>query len=161
MVLALRPPCRDSCPRAWPEPAPPHSSCLPVLPPQALLKMDCQGLVVRLIQDFVLLTTAVEVAQRWRELAEKLAKVSKQQMDAYESPHRDRNGVVDSEVSGSKSHPSRGSWQRRGGSAVKQDVEWPPQGCRPLLILILSDLRSDGTERFVRSSGRGSAHMGQ
>lgn len=61
--------------------------------------MDCQGLVVRLVQDFVLLTTAVEVAQRWRELAEKLAKVSKQQMDAYESPHRDRNGVVDSEVS--------------------------------------------------------------
>ena len=85
--------------------------------------------------------------------------VSKQQMDAYESPHRDRNGVVDSEVSGSKSHPSRGPWQRRGGSAIKQDVEWPPQGCRPLLILILSDLRSDGTERFVRSSGRGSAHM--
>lgn len=67
--------------------------------------MDCQGLVVRLIQDFVLLTTAVEVAQRWRELAEKLAKVSRQQMDAYESPHRDRNGVVDSEVSpGCESH---------------------------------------------------------
>lgn len=65
---------------------------------QALLKMDCQGLVVRLIQDFVLLTTAVEVAQRWRELAEKLAKVSKQQMDAYEAPHRDKSGVVDSEV---------------------------------------------------------------
>uniref|UniRef100_A0A8C3B436 SH3 domain binding protein 4 n=1 Tax=Cairina moschata TaxID=8855 RepID=A0A8C3B436_CAIMO len=64
----------------------------------ALLKMDCQGLVVRLIQDFVLLTTAVEVAQRWRELAEKLAKVSKQQMDAYEAPHRDKTGVVDSEV---------------------------------------------------------------
>lgn len=66
--------------------------------PQALLKMDCQGLVVRLIQDFVLLTTAVEVAQRWRELAEKLAKVSKQQMDAYEAPHRDKTGAVDSEV---------------------------------------------------------------
>lgn len=63
--------------------------------------------MVRLIQDFVLLTTAVEVAQRWRELAEKLAKVSKQQMDAYESPHRDRNGVVDSEV-------SRGRVPRRG-----------------------------------------------
>lgn len=75
------------------------ASRLTLCSPQALLKMDCQGLVVRLIQDFVLLTTAVEVAQRWRELAEKLAKVSKQQMDAYESPHRDRNGVVDSEVS--------------------------------------------------------------
>lgn len=60
--------------------------------------MDCQGLVVRLIQDFVLLTTAVEVSQRWRELAEKLAKVSKQQMDAYEAPHRDKMGAVDSEV---------------------------------------------------------------
>lgn len=74
------------------------SSLFFLMIPQALLKMDCQGLVVRLIQDFVLLTTAVEVAQRWRELAEKLAKVSKQQMDAYEAPHRDKSGVVDSEV---------------------------------------------------------------
>lgn len=65
---------------------------------QALLKLDCQGLVVRLMLDFVLLTTAVEVAPRWRELAEKLARVSKQQMDDYEAPHRDRNGVMDSEV---------------------------------------------------------------
>lgn len=75
--------------------------------------MDCQGLVVRLIQDFVLLTTAVEVAQRWRELAEKLAKVSKQQMDAYESPHRDRNGVVDSEVGATP-----------GGAEQGQSVGW-------------------------------------
>lgn len=65
---------------------------------QALLKMDCQGLVARLIMDFVLLTTAVEVAPRWRELAEKLAHVSRQQMEAYEAPHRDKTGVVDSEV---------------------------------------------------------------
>lgn len=74
--------------------------------------MDCQGLVVRLIQDFVLLTTAVEVAQRWRELAEKLAKVSKQQMDAYEAPHRDKTGTVDSEVTAAESGPPRGwaSW---------------------------------------------------
>ncbi len=72
------------------------SSC--VLSLQALLKMDCQGLVARLVMDFVLLTTAVEVAGRWRELAERLVKVSRQQMDAYEAPHRDKNGVVDSEV---------------------------------------------------------------
>lgn len=78
--------------------------------------MDCQGLVVRLIQDFVLLTTAVEVAQRWRELAEKLAKVSKQQMDAYESPHRDRNGVVDSEVSlGEEMHSALSAGQHVDG----------------------------------------------
>ena len=60
--------------------------------------MDCQGLVARLIMDFVLLTTAVEVAPRWRELADKLARVSKQQMDAYEAPHRDKHGMLDGEV---------------------------------------------------------------
>lgn len=62
--------------------------------------MDCQGLVARLVLDFVLLTTAVEVASRWRELAEKLAQVSKQQMEAYEAPHRDKNGLLDNEVRG-------------------------------------------------------------
>lgn len=60
--------------------------------------MDCQGLVARLVLDFILLTTAVEVASRWRELAEKLARVSRQQMDAYEAPHRDKNGLLDNEV---------------------------------------------------------------
>lgn len=60
--------------------------------------MDCQGLVARLVLDFVLLTTAVEVASRWRELAEKLARVSRQQMEAYEAPHRDKNGLLDNEV---------------------------------------------------------------
>lgn len=85
--------------------------------------MDCQGLVVRLIQDFVLLTTAVEVAQRWRELAEKLAKVSKQQMDAYESPHRDRNGVVDSEVRATFTWQSWRCGQRRGPCPVCQGMQ--------------------------------------
>lgn len=60
--------------------------------------MDCQGLVARLVLDFILLTTAVELASRWRELAEKLARVSRQQMDAYEAPHRDKNGLLDNEV---------------------------------------------------------------
>lgn len=73
-------------------------SCLVSFLVQALLKMDCQGLVARLVLDFVLLTTAVEVASRWRELAEKLARVSRQQMEAYEAPHRDKNGLLDNEV---------------------------------------------------------------
>ncbi|XP_026865850.2 SH3 domain-binding protein 4 [Electrophorus electricus] len=64
----------------------------------ALLKMDCQGLVARLVQDFALLTTAVELASRWRELAEKLARMPRRQMDAYEAPHRDEDGMVDSEA---------------------------------------------------------------
>ncbi len=77
----------------------PHSTADRFLfPHQALLKMDCQGLVARLVLDFVLLTTAVEVASRWRELADKLARVSRQQMEAYEAPHRDKNGLLDNEV---------------------------------------------------------------
>lgn len=68
--------------------------------------MDCQGLVARLVLDFVLLTTAVEVASRWRELAEKLARVSRQQMEAYEAPHRDKNGLLDNEVRDLRKHLS-------------------------------------------------------
>lgn len=72
--------------------------------------MDCQGLVARLVLDFVLLTTAVEVASRWRELAEKLARVSRQQMEAYEAPHRDKNGLLDNEVTaGVLSNPAPSS----------------------------------------------------
>ncbi|XP_020662478.3 SH3 domain-binding protein 4 [Pogona vitticeps] len=85
----------------------------------ALLKMDCQGLVVRLIQDFVLLTTAVEVAQRWRELAEKLAKVSKQQMDAYEAPHRDKNGIVDGEAMWKPAYDFMLTWSNQMGDSYR------------------------------------------
>ena len=71
--------------------------------------MDCQGLVARLTMDLILLTTAVEVATRWRELAEKLARVFKQQMEAYEAPHRDKNGQLDTSVS----HVGRASCRER------------------------------------------------
>lgn len=64
------------------------------------MKLDCQGLVARLVKDFALLTAAVEVSGRWRELAEKLSKVSRKQMDAYEAPYREVDGVIESEVWG-------------------------------------------------------------
>ncbi|NXT55890.1 SH3B4 protein, partial [Pluvianellus socialis] len=89
----------------------------------ALLKMDCQGLVVRLIQDFVLLTTAVEVAQRWRELAEKLAKVSKQQMDSYEAPHRDKTGVVDSEAMWKPAYDFLLTWSSQMGDSYRDVIQ--------------------------------------
>nr|XP_006636836.1 PREDICTED: SH3 domain-binding protein 4 [Lepisosteus oculatus]XP_015214905.1 PREDICTED: SH3 domain-binding protein 4 [Lepisosteus oculatus]XP_015214907.1 PREDICTED: SH3 domain-binding protein 4 [Lepisosteus oculatus] len=89
----------------------------------ALLKMDCQGLVARLIQDFVLLTTAVEIAGRWRELAEKLAKVSKQQMDAYEAPHRDKNGVVDSEAMWKPAYDFLLTWAAQIGDSYRDVIQ--------------------------------------
>ncbi|KAM4705833.1 metastasis-associated in colon cancer protein 1 [Rhinophrynus dorsalis] len=59
-----------------------------------LLKMDCQGLVARLTQDTVILTAAVQLGARWKELAEKLARLTKQQMEAYEIPHQGKSGEV-------------------------------------------------------------------
>nr|DBA25035.1 TPA: hypothetical protein GDO54_012608 [Pyxicephalus adspersus] len=59
-----------------------------------LLKMDCQALVARLTQDTVILTAAVQLGVRWRELAEKLARLTKQQIEAYEIPHQGKSGEV-------------------------------------------------------------------
>ncbi|KAK2905636.1 SH3 domain-binding protein 4 [Channa argus] len=89
----------------------------------ALLKMDCQGLVARLVMDFVLLTTAVELAGRWRELAERLAKVSRQQMDAYEAPHRDKNGVVDSEAMWKPAYDFLVTWAAQIGDSYRDVIQ--------------------------------------
>ncbi|XP_026766272.2 SH3 domain-binding protein 4-A [Pangasianodon hypophthalmus] len=89
----------------------------------ALLKMDCQGLVVRLMLDFVLLTTAVEVAPRWRELAEKLARVSRQQMDDYEAPHRDRNGVMDAEAMWKPAYDFLLTWAAQIGDSYRDVIQ--------------------------------------
>lgn len=60
--------------------------------------MDAQGLVAHLIQDIVILSTAVELGVRWRELAERLGKLSNAQVAAYEAPHRGKNGDVSAQV---------------------------------------------------------------
>lgn len=65
---------------------------------QALLKMDCQGLVAHIIQEAAILTAAVKLGKGWRELAEKLVRLTKQQMEAYEIPHRGKAGDVAVEV---------------------------------------------------------------
>nr|BAC81503.1 src homology 3 binding protein 4 [Danio rerio] len=88
----------------------------------ALLKIDCQGLVARLIMDFVLLTTAVEVAPRWRDLAEKLAHVSKQQMEAYEAPHRDKTGMVDSEAMWKPAYDFLLTWAAQIGDSYRDVI---------------------------------------
>ncbi|KAM8933992.1 SH3 domain-binding protein 4 [Pelodytes ibericus] len=111
----------------------------------ALLKIDCQGLVVRLIQDFVLLTTAVEVAQRWRELAEKLAKVSRQQMDGYEAPHRDKNGVLDSEAMWKPAYDFLLTWSSQIGDSYRDVIQELHTG--------LDRMRSPITKRWKHLTG--------
>ncbi|NP_001084672.1 SH3 domain-binding protein 4-A isoform X1 [Xenopus laevis] len=111
----------------------------------ALLKIDCQGLVVRLIQDFVLLTTAVEVAARWRELSEKLARVSKQQMDGYEAPHRDRNGMLDSEAMWKPAYDFLLTWSAQIGESYRDVIQELHTG--------LDKMRSPITKRWKHLTG--------
>ncbi|XP_048854456.1 SH3 domain-binding protein 4-like [Brienomyrus brachyistius] len=89
----------------------------------ALLKMDCQGLVARLVMDFALLTTAVEVAGRWRELAERLSRVSRQQMDAYEAHHRDKNGELDSEAMWKPAYDFLVTWAAQIGDSYRDVLQ--------------------------------------
>ncbi|KAG8001003.1 SH3 domain-binding protein 4 [Nibea albiflora] len=111
----------------------------------ALLKMDCQGLVARLVMDFVLLTTAVELAGRWRELAERLAKVSRQQMDAYEAPHRDKNGVVDSEAMWKPAYDFLVTWAAQIGDSYRDVIQELHMG--------LDKMKSPITKRWKHLTG--------
>lgn len=61
--------------------------------------MDSMTLVAQLIRDTVILSTAVELGGRWRELAEKRGKLSSAHIAGYEAPHRGKNGEVGSQVS--------------------------------------------------------------
>lgn len=54
--------------------------------------------MARLTQDTIILTSAVKLGKYWRELAEKLARLTKQQIEAYEKPHQGKNGAVALEV---------------------------------------------------------------
>ncbi|XP_074520501.1 SH3 domain-binding protein 4-A [Halichoeres trimaculatus] len=111
----------------------------------ALLKMDCQGLVARLVLDFVLLTTAVEVASRWRELAEKLARVSRQQMEAYEAPHRDKNGLLDSESMWKPAYDFLLTWAAHVGDSYRDVLQE--------LHLGLDRMRNPITKRWKHLTG--------
>ncbi|XP_051871666.1 metastasis-associated in colon cancer protein 1 [Pristis pectinata] len=88
-----------------------------------LLKLDFQGIVVRLVQDVVMLSTAVELSSRWRELAEKLAKLSKQQMDAYEAPHRTRSGEVSQETMWKPAYDFLYTWSTKFGDGYRDVLQ--------------------------------------
>lgn len=66
---------------------------------KGLLRMDSVSLVAQVIQNTVILSTAVELGIRWRELAEKVGKFSSTQIATHEAPHRGKNGEVGPQVS--------------------------------------------------------------
>ncbi|NWR72569.1 MACC1 protein, partial [Centropus unirufus] len=92
----------------------------------ALLKIDCQGLVARLTQDTILLTSAVKLGKYWRELAEKLARLTKQQIEAYEVPHQGKNGAVALEMMWKPAYDFLYTWGAHYGDSyrdVLQDLQ--------------------------------------
>ncbi|XP_030057476.1 metastasis-associated in colon cancer protein 1 [Microcaecilia unicolor] len=92
----------------------------------ALLKMDCQGLVARLTQDTVILTTAVQLGIRWRELAEKVARLTKQQIEAYEVPHQGKSGEVNLQMMWKPAYDFLYTWAAHYGESyrdVLQDLQ--------------------------------------
>ncbi|XP_060052101.1 metastasis-associated in colon cancer protein 1 isoform X2 [Erinaceus europaeus] len=92
----------------------------------ALLKMDCQGLVAHLIQEAAILTSAVKLGKGWRELAEKLVRLTKQQMEAYETPHQGKTGYVSDEMMWKPAYDFLYTWGAHYGNSyrdVLQDLQ--------------------------------------
>ncbi|XP_030638182.1 metastasis-associated in colon cancer protein 1 [Chanos chanos] len=88
-----------------------------------LLKMNAQSLVCHLIHETVILSTAVELGVRWRELAERLGKLSNAQMAAYESPHRGKNGEVSAQSMWKPAYDFLYLWSMRYGEGYKDMVQ--------------------------------------
>uniref|UniRef100_UPI00398EE518 metastasis-associated in colon cancer protein 1 n=1 Tax=Pristiophorus japonicus TaxID=55135 RepID=UPI00398EE518 len=88
-----------------------------------LLKLDSQGIVVRLVQDVVMLSAAVELGVRWRELTEKLSKLTKQQMDAYEAPHRTKGGDVSQETMWKPAYDFLYTWSIKFGDGYRDVLQ--------------------------------------
>ncbi|XP_004677182.1 PREDICTED: metastasis-associated in colon cancer protein 1 [Condylura cristata] len=89
----------------------------------ALLKMDCQGLVAHLIQEAAILTSAVKLGKSWRELAEKLVRFTKQQMEAYEIPHKGKTGVVAIEMMWKPAYDFLYTWGAHYGNSYRDMLQ--------------------------------------
>lgn len=92
----------------------------------ALLKMDCQGLVAHIIREAAILTSAVKLGKGWRELAGKLVRLTKQQTEAYEIPHRGKAGDLAVEMMWKPAYDFLYTWGAHYGNSyrdVLQDLQ--------------------------------------
>ncbi|XP_056142712.1 metastasis-associated in colon cancer protein 1 [Lampris incognitus] len=110
-----------------------------------LLKMDSLGLVAQLIQNTVILSTAVELGVRWRELAEKTVKLTSAQIAGYEAPHRGRNGEVSAQSMWKPAYDFLYSWSLRYRDSYKDMIQD--------LHLILDKMRNPVTRQWRQLTG--------
>ncbi|XP_014900797.1 metastasis-associated in colon cancer protein 1 isoform X2 [Poecilia latipinna] len=88
-----------------------------------LLKMNNVNLVAQLIQNIVILSTAVELGIRWRELAEKMGKLTSAQIAAYEAPHRGKNDEVSQQSMWKPAYDFLYAWSLRYGDSHKDMIQ--------------------------------------
>lgn len=110
-----------------------------------LLKIDSMNLVARLIQNTVILSTAVELGIRWRELAEKMGKLSGAQIASYEAPHRGKNGEVGPQSMWKPAYDFLYSWSLRYGDSYRDMIQD--------LHLILDKMKNPATRQWRHLTG--------
>ncbi|KAL6489599.1 hypothetical protein MHYP_G00033400 [Metynnis hypsauchen] len=88
-----------------------------------LFKLDAQGLIAHLIQNTVILSTAVELGVRWRELAERIGKLTNAQIAGYEAPHRGKNGEVSAQSMWKPAYDFLYSWSVQYGDGYRDMIQ--------------------------------------
>ncbi|MFT7805393.1 metastasis-associated in colon cancer protein 1-like [Arapaima gigas] len=89
----------------------------------ALLKMDSQNLVERLTQNTVILSAAVELGVRWRELAERLGRLTGAQIASYEAPHHGKGGDVNTQSMWKPAYDFLYTWSQHYGDRNRDLVQ--------------------------------------
>ncbi|XP_043920644.1 metastasis-associated in colon cancer protein 1 isoform X2 [Protopterus annectens] len=90
---------------------------------RGLLKINCQGTVAQITQDVIVLSTAVQLGVHWRELAEKLAGLTKQQIKEYEVPHRIRKQELNSETMWKPAYDFLYTWSANYGEGYRDVLQ--------------------------------------
>ncbi|XP_034084063.1 metastasis-associated in colon cancer protein 1 isoform X1 [Gymnodraco acuticeps] len=111
----------------------------------ALLKMDSVNLVAQVIQKTVILSTAVELGVRWRELAEKMGKLSSSQIAGYEAPHRGKNGEVGAQSMWKPAYDFLYSWSLRYRDSYRDMIQD--------LHLALDKMKNPATRQWRQLTG--------
>ncbi|KAM3613734.1 uncharacterized protein V6R79_004438 [Siganus canaliculatus] len=110
-----------------------------------LLKMDSVTLVAQLIQNTVILSAAVELGARWRELAEKMGKLSSAQIAGYEAPHRGKNGEVGPQSMWKPAYDFLYSWSLRYRDSYRDLIQD--------LHLVLDKMKNPATRQWRQLTG--------
>ncbi|KAF3691821.1 Metastasis-associated in colon cancer protein 1 SH3 domain-containing protein 7a5 [Channa argus] len=110
-----------------------------------LLTMDLVNLVAKLIQNTIILSTAVEIGVRWRELTEKMAKLSSAEIAGYEEPHRGKNGEVGAQTMWKPAYDFLYSWSLRYGDSYRDMIQD--------LHLVLDKMKNPPTREWRQLTG--------